>query len=141
VSVDVTPAPPEGRPLVLFDGACAWCTGWTAWLCRHDRAGRFLLAPLGGETARRYVGPDPPPDTMFLVLPHQGGGRVLDRSRAVLGVLTGLGWPWRILGVLRLVPAGPADRVYGWVARRRHALPAGGGSCPHGAVPAGRLLP
>lgn len=135
------PAPPGGRPLVLFDGDCAWCTGWTAWLCRRDRAGRFLLAPLGGETARRYLGPEVPPDTMFLVVPAGSGGRVLARSRAVLGVLEGLGGPWRAAGLLRIVPAALADRLYGWVARRRHALPARGRACAPGAIPAARLLP
>lgn len=138
---DTVPAPPGGRMLILFDGDCAWCTGWTAWLCRRDRDGRFLMAPLGGETARRYVGPDPPRDTMFLVVPAENGGRVLSRSRAVLGVLEGLGGAWRAAALLRLFPAVLADRVYGWVACRRHALPACPAARAPGAIPAARLLP
>jgi predicted DCC family thiol-disulfide oxidoreductase YuxK len=139
--VPPVPAPPEGRPLVLFDGDCAWCTGWAAWLVRRDRGGRFLLAPLRGETARRYLGPAPPPDTMALVEPVPGGGRVRLRSRAVLGVLRHLGGPWRAVGLLALVPAPLADRAYGWVARRRHALAPGGRACARPPLPPGRVLP
>jgi len=135
------PPPPEGHLIVLFDGDCAWCTGWTAWLCRRDPAGRFLLAPLGGETARRYVGPEAPADTMFLVAPGDGGGRVWARSRAVLGVLEALGGPWRAARVLRLVPVGWADRIYAGIARRRHALPAARRACAPGALPPARMLP
>jgi predicted DCC family thiol-disulfide oxidoreductase YuxK len=139
------PPPPDGRPLLLFDGDCGWCTGWAGWLCRRDRRGRFLLAPLGGETARRYLPGPPPPDTMVLIEPAgPAGGRVSVRSRAVLGVLEGLGWPWRAAALLRAVPAGWSDRLYTLVARRRHALPGSGAACEPcetGAVPPDRLLP
>lgn len=134
------PAPPGGKRLLLFDGDCGWCSGWAAWLCRHDRDARFLLAPLAGETARRYLGAPVPADTMALVEPLGADGRVLLRSRAVLGVLTGLGWPWRAAGVLRIVPPRWGDRIYGIVARRRHAFPARRACAPSG-LPPERLLP
>lgn len=134
------PPPPEGRPVVLYDGTCGWCTGWAAWLVRRDRAGRFLLAPLGGETAARYLGPSPPADTMALVLPDAGGGaRLLTHAAAVRGVLMALGGPWRLLALLGGLLGPLGDALYRRVARRRHALPAR--ACDPDAVPRGRLLP
>jgi predicted DCC family thiol-disulfide oxidoreductase YuxK len=78
---------------------------------------------------------------MVLIEPAGAGGRVSFRSRAVLGVLEGLGGPWRAVGVLRAVPVAWSDRLYTWVARRRHALPAAREACEPGAVPPDRLLP
>lgn len=131
--------PEDPRPVVLYDGSCGWCTGWAGWLCRHDRAGTFRLAPLEGETARRLLDGPPPPDTMVLVLHGPDGPRRLMESDAVLGVLRRLGWPWRALGVFGIVPRSLRDAAYRWMARRRHRLH--GGACDPAAVPPARRLP
>jgi predicted DCC family thiol-disulfide oxidoreductase YuxK len=137
--VTVPPPPPEDRhPIVLYDGTCGWCTGWAAWLCRRDRAGVFRLAPLDGATARRVLDGPPPADTMVLVLPAaQGPPRRLTESDAVLGVLRRLGWPWRALGALAVVPRPLRDPCYRWIARRRHALPGAAAACDSARDPAG----
>jgi predicted DCC family thiol-disulfide oxidoreductase YuxK len=135
------PPPPQGRPVVLYDGACGWCIGWAGWLVRHDRAGRFLLAPLAGETAARYLGPSPPADTMALVVPDGSGARVLTHAAAVRGVLMHMGGPWPALALLGTLLGPFGDVLYRWIARRRHALPAGAGACDPDAVPQARRLP
>ncbi|HEY7723742.1 MAG TPA: DCC1-like thiol-disulfide oxidoreductase family protein, partial [Anaeromyxobacteraceae bacterium] len=39
--------------IVLYDGACALCTGSVAWLVARDRGGLLRFAPLQGPTAAR----------------------------------------------------------------------------------------
>ena len=42
------------------------------------------------------------------------------KSRAVAAVASLLPFPWRLGGLLALVPRGVGDAAYDWVARRRH---------------------
>jgi predicted DCC family thiol-disulfide oxidoreductase YuxK len=46
-------------------------------------------------------------------------GRIHARSEAALRVARHLRWPWRALGLLRLVPGGLRDAVYDAIAARR----------------------
>jgi predicted DCC family thiol-disulfide oxidoreductase YuxK len=32
---------PDDRPIIIFDGYCALCSGWAQFVLRHDRHGRF----------------------------------------------------------------------------------------------------
>ena len=42
------------------------------------------------------------------------------KSDAVLRILVGLGGPWRLLGLLRLVPRPLRDIAYDFIARNRY---------------------
>jgi len=102
-----------------------------AFALRHMRRGPggapppLRFAPLGGETARALL----PPDLLPMGAGHDpstavlwDGGQVALRSRAVLGVLAHLRWPWRLALVLRLAPTPLLDWGYGLVARHRARL-------------------
>ena len=47
-------------------------------------------------------------------------GRLKSHSEAVLGIARGLGWPWRLAGVGRLLPRTWRDALYRFVARHRY---------------------
>jgi predicted DCC family thiol-disulfide oxidoreductase YuxK len=42
---------PDDRPIIIFDGYCALCSGWAQLVLRHDRTARYRLlraqSPLG----------------------------------------------------------------------------------------------
>jgi predicted DCC family thiol-disulfide oxidoreductase YuxK len=46
----------------------------------------------------------------------------LTDSDAVIAIWRGLGWPWRLAALARLVPRALRDPVYRWVARNRYRL-------------------
>jgi predicted DCC family thiol-disulfide oxidoreductase YuxK len=52
------PAFPDDRPIIIFDGYCALCSGWVSFVLRHDRAAAFRLLPaqtaLGAALYRHY---------------------------------------------------------------------------------------
>lgn len=109
-------------PIILFDAECVLCSANAQFVLRHDRRSRFRLASIQGavgqELCRRH-GLDPRDPVSMLVVE---GDRARQDSDAVLSIYEGLGWPWRLLGVLRLVPAAVRDPVYRWVARHRYRL-------------------
>jgi predicted DCC family thiol-disulfide oxidoreductase YuxK len=109
-------------PIILLDAQCVLCAANARFVLRHDRRGVFRLASMQGEAGAalyRRFGIDPAdPETMLVVI----GDRALRDSDAVLAIWRGLGWPWRALGLLRIVPRAVRDRAYRWVARNRYRL-------------------
>ncbi len=111
-----------GGPIILFDAKCVLCSANAQFVLRRDKVGHFRLTTMqgdiGAEIYRRH-GVDPRDPTSMLVVE---GDRVRKDSDAVLSIYEGLGLPWRLLGVLRIVPAFFRDPVYRCVARNRYRL-------------------
>jgi len=109
--------------IVFYDGTCGVCDRFVRFVIRHDRNGCFLFAPLGGSTFLRMRRPSWTSSGETIVLLTVEGGTLV-KTRAVIGVLDGLSWPYRGLGkMLRCVPAALADAAYDSFARRRHGWP------------------
>ena len=112
----------EERSVIVFDAMCVLCSANAQFVLRHDLQQRFLLASMQGEIGAglyRRFGIDPSdPDTMVVVT----GGKALRNSDAVLAIYAGLGWPWRALSALRVIPRGLRDPVYRLVARNRYRI-------------------
>jgi len=114
---------PSHQPsVVLFDGECTLCDGWVSFLLRHDPRGRFRFAPRQSDAARRLLTP-------FGVEPDKLGSIALiadstlyTRSDAILHILAQLGYPWRVLSGLSVVPRPLRDRAYSVFARNRYRL-------------------
>jgi predicted DCC family thiol-disulfide oxidoreductase YuxK len=131
------------RDLVLYDGECGLCDRSVDWLLRHDRRGVLTFAPLQGQTARPFAGEPLRLDTMLFVERRPDGGtRVYDRSAAAFRILRRLGGPWHLVGALSLLPRAVTDRLYAFVASRRHRWFGRRASCrvPDASVRA-RFLP
>lgn len=114
--------PDEAGPIILFDAECVLCSANAQFVLRHDKAARFRLASIHGVAGAalcREHGLDPHDPTSILVI---DGARVRCDSDAILAIYEGLGWPWRVLALFRLVPAFLRDPVYRWIARHRYRL-------------------
>ncbi|RYD66547.1 MAG: thiol-disulfide oxidoreductase DCC family protein [Sphingomonadales bacterium] len=112
----------EVHPIIVFDAECVLCSVNAQFVLRHDTRGHFRLASMQGEVGAalyREFGIDPAdPDTMIVV----SDGRALRDSDAVLAIWSGLGWPWRAVGALRIVPRAIRDPAYRLLARNRYRM-------------------
>ena len=114
--------PGEGGPIILFDAECVLCSANAQFVLKRDKAGRFRLAAMQSEVGAglyRAQGMDPADPSSIVVIDD---GRVRQDSDAVLSIYEGLGFPWRLLAALRIVPALLRDPVYLWIARNRYRL-------------------
>jgi predicted DCC family thiol-disulfide oxidoreductase YuxK len=118
------------RPVLLYDGACGFCRRWVSRLRRWDRHGalEYVAAADRGAFAGLPQLSDAALDrAMHLVT---ADGRVYPGARALpllFRLLPGGRVPallMRVPGVQRL-----ADRVYAWVAARRHRFGCGPTTC------------
>jgi predicted DCC family thiol-disulfide oxidoreductase YuxK len=113
------PAFADDNPVLLFDGECVFCSGWVQFLLKRDleKRYRFIVAqtPLGEALYRHYGLKTRDYETNLLI----DGGRAYNKSDATIRVLEGLGMPWALAGLARVVPRRIADAAYGVVARNR----------------------
>lgn len=109
-------------PVVIFDGTCNLCIRSVTFILEHESDHVLRFAPLqsaAGDKLMRELGLDAR-DARTFVLVEQG--RAYMRSDAALRVARHLGWPWRSLRALWIVPRPIRDLAYDLVARNRHRL-------------------
>jgi predicted DCC family thiol-disulfide oxidoreductase YuxK len=113
------PSFPDDRPIIIFDGYCALCSGWANFVLRHDPHGRFRLAsaqsPLGYALYVHY-GLDPKDYETNILIEH---GRAWFKSEGSIRMAEGLGWPWKLAAVFRILPRVVRDPIYEFIARNR----------------------
>ena len=117
----------DGLHLVLYDGVCALCSRLVQFLLSHDGRAAFDFASLQSGTGRAIVecsGGNPHQlHAFYLVANYRTpAARVMTKSRAALFVAGELGWPWKLAGVLRVIPSPASDRGYDLVARHRYRV-------------------
>lgn len=112
----------DDRPIIVFDGCCALCSGWARFVLRHDRAGRFRLLPAQSPTGRAlyvHYGLDPKDYETNILLAN---GTAWLKFESVIRAAAGLGFPWSLAVVLRILPLGWRERLYALLARNRFRL-------------------
>ena len=116
-----------GQHLVLYDGVCGLCSRLVQFLLARDRHGVFDFASLQSATGSALVeqaGGNPGELTSFYVVENYRTpqARAFTRGRAALFVAGELGWPWKLLRVLAVLPTTVVDCAYDSAARWRYAL-------------------
>lgn len=112
----------DDRPIILFDAMCVLCSANAQFVLRHDKQRLFRLASMQGDVGAalyRRFGIDPfDPESIIIV----SGDTISRDSDAVFAIYQGLGWPWRLFGIFKIVPRPIRDSVYRWVARNRYRI-------------------
>ena len=113
------PAFADDRPTLIFDGHCVLCSSFAQFILRHDRERRFRLlaaqTPLGAALYR-HLGLHPTEYETNILLED---GRAWFKSEGSIRVFEGLGFPWSLMALGRLLPRPLRDRLYGVIARNR----------------------
>ncbi|HEY1541319.1 MAG TPA: DCC1-like thiol-disulfide oxidoreductase family protein [Xanthobacteraceae bacterium] len=112
----------DDRPVIIFDGECVLCSGSAQFVIRHDgrKVYRLLAAqtPLGRALYAHFDLDARDYETMIVL----ADGVALLKSEAVIRIAEGLGLPWSVAAVFRVVPRSWRDRLYGVLARNRLRL-------------------
>jgi predicted DCC family thiol-disulfide oxidoreductase YuxK len=116
-----------GAHLVLYDGVCGLCRRLLQFLLVRDRAGAFHYSSLqspAGEAAVRRFGGNPHDLTSFYVIANyeRPDARLLSKARAALFVGHAIGSPWKLTGLLGVLPTIFLDGIYDVIARNRYRI-------------------
>jgi predicted DCC family thiol-disulfide oxidoreductase YuxK len=120
-----------GGPILLYDGACGFCTRSVQFVLSHERHRRNLrFSRLEGGFGVALRARHPALATIDSLIWYEPATstspeHLLWQSRAALRVARYLGGVWGLLGSLgMMVPRFLSDAMYGWIARHRHELAA-----------------
>lgn len=112
----------DQHPIIVFDAMCVLCSANAQFVLRHDHRGLFRLASMQNDVGRELYsqfGIDPDdPETLIVVQ----GNKALRDTDAIFAIWSGLGWPWRALTALRLVPRPIRNPLYRLIARNRYRM-------------------
>jgi len=110
---------PDDRPIIIFDGYCALCSGWAQFVLRRDRTARYRLlcaqSPLGYALYVHYGLDLQDYETNILI----EDGAAWFKSEGSIRMAEGLGLPWSLAAVFRILPMPVRDRIYDFIARNR----------------------
>jgi predicted DCC family thiol-disulfide oxidoreductase YuxK len=117
----------EGRHLLLYDGVCGLCSHLVQFVLAHDRRRVFHFASLQSRAGRAAVarsGGDPEALTTLYVIEDYRGAEALAlrKARGAVFIFKALGFPWRLAGILGLLPRAWLDAAYDLVARHRYRM-------------------
>ncbi|MTH55527.1 DUF393 domain-containing protein [Bacillus mangrovi] len=107
-------------PVIFYDGVCNLCSGAVQFMIKHDRYKKFKFASLqskAGELMLLSQSLDPVRFDSFVLT---SGEKVYLKSDAALKVAGMLPFPWKLLGIFRLIPRPLRDSLYGFIARNRY---------------------
>jgi predicted DCC family thiol-disulfide oxidoreductase YuxK len=109
------------KPLIVFDGVCHLCTGFTQFVIRHDGDGQFLFLPaqsVRGETLYRRLGLKTVDwESNILV----ANGTAYTEFDAFIEIARRFGGLWRATALLYLIPRPLRNWFYSRIARNRYA--------------------
>ena len=108
--------------IVVFDSRCLLCNGWVQFLLRHDRDRRFQFAAIQGDTGGKLLAAVGLQREGLQTLLLVDGERSWQHTDAILRIVHALGWPWRAVWIVRLVPSPLRDGLYRLIARNRYRL-------------------
>ncbi|WP_218243584.1 thiol-disulfide oxidoreductase DCC family protein [Comamonas fluminis] len=106
--------------IVVFDAQCLLCNSWVQFLLKHDKQGIFQFAAIQGQVGSQLLAEAGLKIEGLQTLLLVDGPQSWQHTDAILRVLHALGWPWRLAGVARLIPAALRDALYRVIARNRY---------------------
>ena len=108
--------------LVLFDGVCNLCNRTVQFIIKNDPDAKFTFAALQQYSKHTKFQSDQIMNIQTESVVYIKNGQVFYASSAVLEILKELGWPWKVLYVLKIFPIRFRDFLYNQIARRRYRV-------------------
>jgi len=113
------PVFPDDRPIIIFDGFCALCSGWAEFVLRHDHKEIYRLlsaqSALGSALYAHYGLNPQDYETNILI----ADGIAWFKSESSIRMAEGLGFPWSLARCFRVLPLAWRDGIYEMIARNR----------------------
>jgi predicted DCC family thiol-disulfide oxidoreductase YuxK len=108
--------------IFFFDGVCGLCSRNVDFLLRRDKKKSLKFAALQDPKALDFLKSHglPEPDFSTSILYHKG--RFYFKSDNYLIGMKLLGFPWSLLSAFLFVPRFVRDKVYDFIAARRHKV-------------------
>lgn len=109
--------------VVFYDGDCGFCNHWVEWILKNDKKNLFQFSALQSNFGQNFLKErglkTKTFDTIYLWKPKF---YYLKKSEAIVEIGKNMGGKYFWLPLLGFVPTIIGDKVYDFVAKRRHRL-------------------
>lgn len=107
------------KTVVIFDSDCMLCSRFILFLLKYDKKEKLLFTDPKSQYADFLI------KTKKLNLPFETvyasyNGKILEKSEAVIHILSQLSWWGKFAQILRIIPVKWRNKVYNWIARNRY---------------------
>jgi predicted DCC family thiol-disulfide oxidoreductase YuxK len=109
-------------PLILFDGVCNLCCSWVQFLIRNDKREQFIFTSMQSDSGERILKSFGIIAKEVETVVYIKNNTCLQKSTAILEILTDLGGRWRLFGIFRLIPKTIRDLFYRLIASTRYKV-------------------
>ena len=108
--------------VILFDGVCKLCNGWSNFIIHHDKGLQFKLASVQSDEGQAILKYFNYPLVNFETMLVLENNYALTKSSAFFYVMKTLGYPWRLLTIFQFIPRVLRDWLYDRIALNRYVL-------------------
>jgi len=112
----------QNKHVILFDGQCKLCDAWCNFIIKRDKKARFKLCSVQSRKGHAVLNYFHYPTDNMKSMVYVDNEQCFTQSDAVIRVLSQLGWPWRAVLILSLIPKRLRDWGYDRVAFNRYHL-------------------
>ena len=110
----------DNYSVILFDGVCNLCNNTVDFILSRDKGDNFRFASLQSKQAEKLLGEFEYNNHDLSTFVLIENNKLYTRSDAALRVFKKLGYPWRILYILILMPRPLRDFIYRFAANNRY---------------------
>lgn len=108
--------------IIVFDDECVLCNGWVLFILSRDRQRhlKFTSAKsnFGSGLLKTHGYAPGDLETMLLIKDDKS----YIKSEAVIEAFAAIGWPWKCVLLVRIVPRALRDYIYSVTAKNRYAI-------------------
>jgi predicted DCC family thiol-disulfide oxidoreductase YuxK len=111
--------------IVFYDGDCGFCNKSVQFVLKHEKTQEINFSALQSDFCKTFFEDksfEKPDLTTFY---FYDGENLHQKSTAGLKLLNSLKFPWSLLKIGYLVPRFFRDKLYDFIAKRRHKLNSG----------------
>ena len=110
------------QKIIFYDGDCGFCNRSVQFALDHERDNELHFCALQSNTAKDFfeqLNLNSPDLSTF----YFWDGKVMSsKSSGALRLLKEMRFPWNLLHIFKIVPKLIRDKVYDYIAKRRHRI-------------------
>ena len=112
----------DDRPIMIFDGDCAFCSKAVQFIIKRDPNSKFSFASLQSQTGRELLTKYDLPEDDLNTFVYIRDGKAYTKSTAGLLILKELGGGWGVISTFIIVPKALRDFFYDLLATSRYKI-------------------
>ncbi len=112
----------ENDKVILFDGMCKLCNGWSNFIIAKDQKQHFKLCSVQSDEGRAILEYFEFPTDFFETMLYVEGNQCYQKSDAYFRIMGLLAYPWKSVCVFRILPRIIRDWMYDRIALNRYSL-------------------